>query len=174
MPTRGNAEKQHRDSRLGGDEDDNADIVYAPVEQVQDDEEKISATERELRELEDEEVRRTNAYPGATNSISSVHQRRWYLSLNREASGFAKRRRNGKTVWESTDVHSGARLGALHTAEDEKSEESEATARLDYPFYVRGAEHERSVVTGRLGSEVLRDEGVIGYIGRKGWQAILK
>ncbi|KAI1031427.1 hypothetical protein LB504_000458 [Fusarium proliferatum] len=36
----------------------------------------LSAMEREIRELEDEEVRRTNAYPGASNTIGSVHQRR--------------------------------------------------------------------------------------------------
>lgn len=162
---------------------DDANIVYAPAEQVKEGEKDISATERELRELEDEEVRRTNAYPGATNSIGSVHQRRWYLSLDREASGFAKRRREGRTVWESTNVGQPPLTAASPQKAEEGGRQQEAkgdengaaiTPRLTYPFYVRGVEHERSVVTGRLGSEVLRDEGVVGYVGRKGWQAILK
>lgn len=175
-PSRGSAGKQHQDIIISGDD---ADIVHAPAEQVKDGESNISATERELRELEDEEVRKTNAYPGATNSIGSVHQRRWYLSLDREASGFVKRRRDGRVVWESIDVHSDGAAGGLHQAEgskrEKKSDGDKATvSRLVYPFYVRGVEHERSVVTGRLGSEVLKDEGVIGYVGRKGWQAVLK
>ena len=154
-------------STVGGgdvdDDDDDADIVRAPAEELGDDEKDkgISATERELRELEDDEVRRTNAYTGATNSIGSVYQRRWYVSLDREASGFVKRRREGRTVWERAEV-------------EEAGEEEDGALRLSYPFYVRGVEHERSVVTGRLGNGVLKDEGVEGYIGRKGWQAILK
>lgn len=163
----------------GGNGGDDADIVYAPAERAKEGEKDISATERELRELEDEEVRRTNAYPGATNSIGSVHQRRWYLSLDREASGFVKRRREGRTVWESTDVRPAPTARSPQEAEEGEKEakvdgDGAATPRLTYPFYVRGVEHERSVVTGRLGSEVLGDEGVVGYVGRKGWQAILK
>ncbi|KAI1131253.1 DNA polymerase ligase-domain-containing protein [Nemania abortiva] len=154
---------------------DDTDIVYAPVEEAKEGGKGISATERELRELEDEEVRKTNAYPGATNSIGSVHQRRWYVSLDREASGFVKRRKEGRTVWEGTDLHSNATAGSHQEAEGTKENEKETTTpRLAFPFYVRGVEHERSVVTGRLGSDVLKDEGVVGYIGRKGWQAILK
>jgi hypothetical protein len=42
------------------------------------------------------------------------------------------------------------------------------------PFYVRGPEVERSVVTGRRGQDVLEDEGVEGFIGRKGWRAVLR
>lgn len=42
------------------------------------------------------------------------------------------------------------------------------------PFYVRGPEVERSVVTGRLGREVLEDEGVEGFIPRRGWRAVLE
>ncbi|KAI1177320.1 hypothetical protein F4777DRAFT_212552 [Nemania sp. FL0916] len=149
-----------------GDGDDDTDIVHAPSEQLteaeKDKDKDISPTERELRELEDDEVRRTNAYPGATNSIHSVHQRRWYLSLDREEAGFVKRRRDGKTIWES---------GPVTTKRDAGDADE---SRLAYPFYVRGVEYERSVVTGRLGSEVLRDEGVVGFIGRKGWQAVMK
>lgn len=42
------------------------------------------------------------------------------------------------------------------------------------PFYVRGPEVERSVVTGRLGREVLEDEGVEGFVPRRGWRAVLE
>lgn len=42
------------------------------------------------------------------------------------------------------------------------------------PFYVRGPDFERSVVTGRLGRDVLEDEGVQGFIARKGWRAVLR
>ncbi|KAI0451949.1 DNA polymerase ligase-domain-containing protein [Xylaria acuta] len=177
-PSRGSTRKQHQNI-ISGDDEDDIDIVHAPAEQAKDGETNISATERELRELEDEEVRKTNTYPGATNTIGSVHQRRWYLSLDREASGFVKRRREGRVIWESTDVHSDGAAGGLQKAKRSKKEKKsdqdrDNTTRLAYPFYVRGVEHERSVVTGRLGSEVLKDEGVVGYVGRKGWQAILK
>jgi len=40
-------------------------------------------------EEESETIRRTNAYPGATNDIGSIHQRTWYLSLHRRSSGFS-------------------------------------------------------------------------------------
>jgi hypothetical protein len=43
---------------------------------------------------ESETIRRTNAYPGATNDIGSVHQRKWYLSLDRHSSGFTPIRDN--------------------------------------------------------------------------------
>lgn len=120
----------------------------------------LSAMEKELREIEDEEVRRTNAYVGAVNTIGSVHQRTWFLSLEREACGFVRGRREGSVWWERKDE------GEETAAEGDEN-------RLRWPFYVRGPEHERSVVTGRLGREVLRDEGVVGYVGRKGWRPIL-
>lgn len=140
------------------DHDDDEEIVNAPAEA---DQEGVSAMEREIRELEDEDVRRTNAYTGATNSIGSVHQRRWYLSLDRVACGFVKRRKAGKVVWEPDDPNNAAKVG------------ESSDGRLTFPFYVRGAEAERSVVTGRLGADVLRDEGVEGYVGRKGWRPVL-
>ncbi|KAI1768221.1 DNA polymerase ligase-domain-containing protein [Hypoxylon sp. FL1150] len=146
------------DSNSDDDDDDvdKSEFVNAPSQEAGKDED-VSAMEKEIRELEDEEVRRTNAYPGATNSIGSVHQRRWYLSLDREACGFAKYRRDEKVVWEP-DAETGG----------------DTSGRLTLPFYVRGVEAERSVVTGRLGAEVLRDEGVVGYVGRKGWRPVLK
>lgn len=147
------------DSDSDSDSDDQSEIVNAPSQEA-DKGEDVSAMEKEIRELEDEEVRRTNAYPGANNSIGSVHQRRWYLSIDRTASGFTKHRRAGKVVWEPDG--------------DAAEMEEDAGGRLKYPFYVHGVEVERSVVTGRLGAEVLRDEGVVGYVGRKGWRPVLK
>lgn len=109
--------------------------------------------ERALQRAEDEEVRRTNAYPGATNSVGSVHQRRWFVALDAESSGFCKAR-NCPVLWERKRREGG--LGGFE------------------PFFVRGAGEERSVVTGRTAADVMRDEGVVGYVGRKGWRAILE
>ncbi|POS74550.1 hypothetical protein DHEL01_v207054 [Diaporthe helianthi] len=122
----------------------------------------ISEMERELRELEDAEVRRTNAYPGAVNSIGSVHQRKWFLSLDREECGFVRTKKDGRVWWQ--------RHGA---SQEDRQENDQDQGRLQWPFYVRGPAQERSIVTGRLGAEILRDEGVFGYVGRKGWKPIL-
>ncbi|KAI2469314.1 DNA polymerase ligase-domain-containing protein, partial [Annulohypoxylon bovei var. microspora] len=155
--------------RSGNNDDDESEIVNAPAEQAG--EEEVSPIEREIRELEDEEVRRANAYPGATNSVGSVHQRRWYLSLDREACGFVKRRRDGRTVWE---FEGGNGVTKGNEEEEGGSGDGEGDGvRLAFPFYVRGADAERSVVTGRTGADVLRDEGVEGYVGRKGWRPVL-
>ncbi|KAF5978085.1 abc1 containing protein [Fusarium coicis] len=120
-----------------------------------------SAMERELRELEDEEARRTNAYTGASNTIGSVHQRRWYLSLDRPACGFVEEIIKNRSVWKVRD------------GTETKNKQND-NGRLSYPFYVRGPDHERSVLTGRLGADVLRDEGVDKFIQRKGWKPVLK
>ncbi|KAF4125095.1 hypothetical protein GMORB2_3934 [Geosmithia morbida] len=124
--------------------------------------EALSAMEREMRELEDQEVRQTNAYPGATNTIGSVHQRKWYLSLDRVACGLIEGR---DKVWR--------RRSGDATASDGHGHEDAHGERLTYPFYVRGADHERSVVTARKGENVLFDEGVVGFIRRRGWKPIL-
>ncbi|KAI1431829.1 DNA polymerase ligase-domain-containing protein [Xylaria sp. CBS 124048] len=155
-----------------------SDIPHAPAEEATEGDKDTSNTEREIRELEDEIMRRTNAYTGANNSIDSVHQRRWFLSLDRESCGFVKRRKEGQVVWEAAHAHTPA-TSRPRKANDRKGEKGEVEdetgpPRFTYPFYVRGVEEERSVVTGRLGSEIMRDEGVVGYVARKGWQAILK
>ena len=98
-------------------------------------------------------MRRNNAYAGSINSIGSVHQRTWYLSLDRESSGFEKEKSSGGTSWE-------------------RSRRGNKLLGFD-PFYVRGRDVERSVITGRLGADVLHDEGVEGYIGRSGWRPVL-
>lgn len=122
--------------------------------------ENLSAMEREIRELEDEEVRRTNSYPGASNTIGSVHQRRWYLSLDRQACGFVEKRTKGRSFWERVD-----------SAETDNKEAQ--NGHLTYPFYVRGSDYERSVVTGRRGVDILKDEGVDQFVQRKGWRPVL-
>ncbi|KAF5562785.1 abc1 containing protein [Fusarium phyllophilum] len=121
----------------------------------------LSAMEREIRELEDEEVRRTNAYPGASNTIGSVHQRRWYLSLDRPACGFVEERTKNRSIRKLEDG----------TETENKQSDN---GRLSYPFHVRGPDHERSVLTGRLGADILQDEGVDKFIQRKGWKPVLK
>lgn len=116
-------------------------------------------------ESEDEKTRLTNAYPGATNSVGSIHQRRWFITLDRENSGFepipsspssSKSAGKGKKTWVRKKGENGKLLGFE-------------------PFYVRGPEVERSVVTGRWAREVLEDEGVEGFVRRRrGWRAILE
>ncbi|KAE8134309.1 hypothetical protein BDV38DRAFT_163712 [Aspergillus pseudotamarii] len=106
----------------------------------------------------DEQIRTNNAYPGAVNSIGSVHQRRWFVTLDRVNSGFVAEAGSGpggKKWVRKWDPGMGRLLGFE-------------------PFNVRGPEVERSVVTGRLGREVLEDEGVEGFVPRRGWRAVLE
>ncbi|KAI1209668.1 DNA polymerase ligase-domain-containing protein [Annulohypoxylon truncatum] len=171
---KGNAAEPGTSSGPDFDSDyEESEIVNAPNEQVVDaGEEEVSPMEREIRELEDEEVRRTNAYPGATNSIGSVHQRHWYLSLDREACGFVSRRIYGRMVWE-LEGGGNATKGEENKSGDEDGEGKGDSGRLAFPFYVRGVDVERSVITRRTGAAVLRHEGVEGYVGRKGWRPVL-
>ncbi|KAG8408889.1 hypothetical protein J3458_019900 [Metarhizium acridum] len=127
----------------------------------------VSALETELQELEDAEIRRTNAYPGASNTIGSIHQRKWYLSLDRKACGFQERLEGGKTVWQLPST------SASSASTSDTKGEKDAMQRLSFPFYVRGVEHERSVVTARIGEDVMRDEDVRGFVRRKGWLPVL-
>lgn len=151
------------------DEDDAHLVPVAKDERKADD---VSAMEAELRELEDDEVRRSNAYPGSSNTIGSIHQRKWYLSLDRPASGFAERKQAGRpSLWEMA--------GSGHVPNDMPFDEQGGTSdgvpnRWSYPFYVRGPDHETSVVTGRRAEQVLSDEGVAGFVRRKGWKPVVK
>lgn len=107
----------------------------------------------------DIKIQKNNAYPGSFNTIGSIHQRRWFLGLDRANSGFEPTRKaNGdaksnKRIWTRKMID--GRLGGFE------------------PFYVRGPEVERSVVTGRLGQDVLEDEQVEGFQPRKGWRPVL-
>ncbi len=117
----------------------------------------VSALKREIAEQEDEEVRLTNTYPGATNSIGSIHQRRWYLSMDRYTSGFCplqtdNRSKCGRKMWT-------------------RRREGETLLGFE-PFFVMGRQTERSVVTGRTAEEVMADEGVRDFVERKGWKPV--
>lgn len=98
-------------------------------------------------EDEDATIRANNAYTGANNTIGSIHQRHWFLTLDRKHSGFHKAR-SGRDE--------GRWVGSWE------------------PFYVRGRDVERSVVTGRSADEVMADEGVESFVGRKMWRPIME
>jgi hypothetical protein len=99
---------------------------------------------------EDVQTRATNAYPGSSNDIGSVHQRHWFLQLDRQNSGFVRDPfGEGKGKW----------LRAPNGGGFE-------------PFLVRGRDYERSIVTGRLARDVESDEGVEGFVGRGGWVGV--
>lgn len=98
-------------------------------------------------EEEDTAIRAHNAYPGAHNSINSIHQRHWFLTLDRAASDFHKVR---------TGPSRGRWVGPWEA------------------FFVLGRDFERSVVTGRKAKEVMEDEGVEKFEGRKMWRGIVE
>lgn len=134
---------------------DEGDKYVEPTNEAPD--ENVSATDREIRDLEDEQVRTTNAYPGAVNTIGSIHQRKWYLSLDRAACGFLQ---GEDKKW--------------HPDPDARPQgDDKSNLRHSWPFYIRGVEHERSVVSGRKGEDILQDEGVTGFVQRKGWKPVL-
>lgn len=109
----------------------------------------------------DEQIRLQNAYRGATNSINSIHQRKWFLSLDRCACGFtqSKDSKTGQKVWQRRRRH---RVDA-----DEDEEDA-----VFKKFHVLGREHETSILTGRKAADIARDEGLIGYRPRGGWRGI--
>jgi len=94
---------------------------------------------------EDAAIRSNNAYTGATNTIGSIHQRHWFLTMDRVNSGFHKAR---------SGPERGRWVG-----------ENEA-------FFVHGREVEQSVVSGRSADEVMADAGMKAFQGRKMWRAI--
>jgi hypothetical protein len=99
---------------------------------------------------EDAQTRATNAYPGSANDIGSIHQRHWFMQLDRQNSGFVvDDTGGGKGRWVRGPDGSGFE-----------------------PFLVRGRDYERSVVTGRLAREVESDQGVYNFVGRAGWTGI--
>ena len=124
--------------------------------------EQATAMAREIAEAEDAQTRITNAYPGATNSIGSVHQRKWFLSLDRESSGFQRMpSKDGSISW------------IPKAADNEYPAATSNSAQGFEPFFVMGREVERSVVTGRRASDIMADEGVSGYVGRRGWRPVV-
>lgn len=130
----------------------------------------LSEARRKLQQEEDAQVRLNNAYVGASNTIGSVYQRRWYLSLDRRACGFTEKKRHGRSVWEKLLPDTAPK----DPSDDLEADVEESSCRLSFPFYVCGPQFEQSVVTGRLGEEVLRDEGVTTFVPRKGWTPVMK
>lgn len=121
-------DSDNEDDTVTGDADINTEVDHAGI--ASDNEEDIA-------------IRENNAYSGAVNSIGSVHQRHWFLSLDRRRSGFTK---STKGDW----------VGPWE------------------PFSVYGRDRERSVITGRSADEVMEDERVEKFVGRKMWRAILE
>ncbi|RVX68482.1 hypothetical protein B0A52_07905 [Exophiala mesophila] len=103
----------------------------------------------------DEQTRLENAYPGATNTFKSIHQRKWYLSMDRLASGFCpvRSKQTGTVSWERGRQEDGSMTGFER-------------------FHVLGRDHETSVLTGRMAADVAKDEGLIGYKPRGGWRGV--
>lgn len=112
----------------------------------------------------DNEIRANNAYPGATNIIGSIHQRRWFLSLDRLNSGF---------ICEiSKDDSERTKKKRKWVRRREQNNQGERLSGFE-PFYVRGPDFEKSIVTGRLAGDILSDEGVEGFVRRRGWRAVI-
>ncbi|KAM0262904.1 hypothetical protein ACHAQJ_001497 [Trichoderma viride] len=151
------------------DEYDEGDDINRNEPQVETNNDVPSLNEEHREREDDAQVRLTNAYHGASNTIGSIYQRRWYLSLDRRASGFAEKKRHGRSVWEPLPPEPPT------TRQDASDPEGEPEShRLSFPFYVRGPQFEQSVVTGRLGENILRDEGVTTFVPRKGWTPVMK
>ena len=142
-------------------------ISFTPITDG-DDDASVQVGNASDEDASDEKIRLNNAYPGASNSVGSIHQRRWYLSLDRVNSGFHPTTNgDGQRVWlrrkwRPRKVGEGDGEGY-----DEDVEGFEG-------FVVRGREVERSVVTGRTAREVMSDEGVNGFVERKGWSAVVE
>ncbi|GAB7364678.1 hypothetical protein MBLNU230_g5479t1 [Neophaeotheca triangularis] len=107
----------------------------------------VAAAEASGGEDENASIRANNAYAGAENSIGSTHQRHWFLTLDRQLSGFRK-------------VRTGPERGQWQGPWE--------------AFFVLGRDCERSVVTGRSADEVMEDDGVNNFKGRKMWRAIVE
>ncbi|KAK3060916.1 hypothetical protein LTS18_007431 [Coniosporium uncinatum] len=105
-------------------------------------------------EAENATIRATNAYTGATNSVGSVHQRHWFLTLDKNSSGFGRKDKK----WVPVRANTG--------------DDGERKPRGFEPFFVMGADVEESVVTGRTSAEVMADENVEGFMLRKMWRPI--
>ncbi|KAJ6140557.1 hypothetical protein N7470_010353 [Penicillium chermesinum] len=108
----------------------------------------------------DLDIQKNNAYPGSVNTIGSIHQRKWYLSMARESSGFEPQKETSGSK-SSSKKRRWVRKGS-----------SDGLLGFD-PFYVRGPDFERSVVTGRSGQDVLDDENVVDFHPRRGWRPVL-
>lgn len=132
-------------------------------------------TAKKVQAEADEEtrIRLSNAYPGATNSINSIHQRKWYLSLDRAACGFRPTDRTefGRRVW--------VRRATVDDDDDDGGGKETGSGNGTgngggWPFHVLGRAVERSILTARTAAEVARDEGLEGYKFRGGWKPVVE
>lgn len=105
-----------------------------------------------------QEIEANNAYPGATNDIGSIHQRNWYVALDHVGSGFVK----------LVDPANPKRRCWVRQPSTSTGDLQDVIDGFE-PFYVMGADVERSVMTGRTSDEILRDEGVEGFVATKMW-----
>ncbi|KAL4797599.1 DNA polymerase ligase-domain-containing protein [Aspergillus venezuelensis] len=127
-----------------------------------------SDAEPDATENTDFLIRLNNAYPGSTNDIGSVHQRRWFIVLDRVGSGFVPEPETESIDTRKVKINLRGRKKWVRGVDQRTGENT----GFD-PFYVRGPQVERSVLTGRLGGDVLSDEGVEGFVPRRGWRAVL-
>lgn len=128
------------------DDDSDAEMAVSSIQEEIIEEDHLDAANASEDE-EDTAMRMNNAYTGASNTIGSVHQRHWFISLDRPKSGFRKAR---------SGPDSGRWVGDWE------------------PFYVRGRDHEHSIVTGRNADDIMADEGVKSFVGRKMWRPIME
>ncbi|KAF2691546.1 hypothetical protein K458DRAFT_285523 [Lentithecium fluviatile CBS 122367] len=145
LPRKRRRRKAHRSQPQANSTDSETDYILNLQTYPNDREDGDIDTDTE----ESAQTRLNNAYPGSTNTIGSVHQRRWFMLLDRASSGFVQERGAGRWV----------RMG---------KEEGEGFET----FFVGGRDYERSIVTGRLAREVESDEGVEGFVGRSGWMGV--
>ncbi|KAA8649016.1 hypothetical protein EYZ11_000808 [Aspergillus tanneri] len=149
--------QQHSTSSSGSSTQLSSDEEKNPLDAAQT---RDSEAEAEADDI-DHRIRTDNAYPGSTNSIGSIHQRRWFLTLDRDNSGFTHEPGPGPA-------------GKWWVRKQDPDPDPRTGRCLGFdPFYVHGPERERSIVTGRLGCDVLRDEGVEGFVARRGWRPVL-
>ncbi|KAF2031268.1 hypothetical protein EK21DRAFT_63664 [Setomelanomma holmii] len=142
---KGRRKRNDKHNRRHSDSDMASDAVDSSPIQDQDPDQDLDTNTDE-----DAQTRVSNAYPGSTNDVGLVHQRHWFLQLDRHNSGFVLDRTDGgKGMWVRDEGERGFE-----------------------PFFVRGRDFERSVVTGRLARDVESDEGVEGFVGRGGWVGI--
>ncbi|EXJ81322.1 hypothetical protein A1O3_07612 [Capronia epimyces CBS 606.96] len=130
-----------------------------------------------------------NAYPGAVNSINSIHQRRWFLSLDRAANGFRPTNETayGRRIWERVPIGMAGRTklwpestsgSASNSRKDVSETELEAQPQTGEAlggfelFHVLGRDFETSILTGRTAADVAKDEGMVGYRPRGGWRPV--
>jgi hypothetical protein len=129
------------------DSEDTISVEPATTEQQEDTSAMAEASDNEA---EMSGIKMSNAYRGATNSIGSVHQRHWLVSLDKLNSGLVK-------------AQSGPDEGNWVPA----------SGKSFGSFFIRGADIEKSIVTARTSEQVMSDEGVEGFVPRRRWIPIL-